>query len=388
MEVRVFMKQVMSQVFNNKAFVEAHIADLHFGVIDIETQYTILNEQFLDYLEQMNILDIVSINGDIFDHKFMASSNVIVYALYFMNRLVDICRRKRATLILITGTGSHDADQLKIFSTYMRDPTVDVRIIFSTQFIYVKGKKILCIPEEYGKGEAYYNSFLFESGPYDACYMHGTFVGAIPGKNERDIDSIREPVFGIEDFALCKGPIISGHVHVHNRYKKDFYYTGSPLRWRFGEEEEKGFIILLHNIYTRQYMIHFEPIQSFRYNTVYLDHLLDQDPRFVIQHIQSLRDSGIDYVRVKFTRNVLDKISIIKSYYRNRSDVKIETDFEQAKIEQQLTDMNNALQQYDYLFDKNLSPIDILVRYINTQEGEEYWTVDSLNEFLHDIEKL
>ena len=54
-------------------FVEAHIADLHFGCIDPLTEYKILNEQFLNYIEQMNVLDIVSINGDIFDHKFMAS---------------------------------------------------------------------------------------------------------------------------------------------------------------------------------------------------------------------------------------------------------------------------------------------------------------------------
>ena len=382
------VKKVVDFINHQELFVEAHIADLHFGVIDPQLQYSILNEQFLNYIDGMNILDIVSVNGDIFDHKFMANSDAVVYAIYFMNRLVDICRRKGASLILISGTGSHDADQLKIFSPLMRDPTVDIRVIFDTQFIYVKGKKILCIPELYNKGEAYYNHFLMHSGQYDACYMHGTFIGGIAGKNKRDLGSNREPVFDIEDFGSCRGPIISGHNHVHSCYKQDFYYCGSPLRWRYGEEEEKGFIILLHNIRTRQYMVHLEPIKSFRYDTVYLDHMLNGDPRFIVQYLQELKDKGIDHIRVKFTKNDVDKIALLKSYYRNRSDIKIETDFEQAKIKKELEQMSEEYQQYDYLFDKNQSPESILVQYINQEEGNSFWTVDSLKQFLQDIEKL
>jgi DNA repair exonuclease SbcCD nuclease subunit len=382
------MKQVVQFLQQQNVFVEAHIADLHFGVIDPRTQYQILNEQFLNYIDGMNVLDIVSVNGDIFDHKFMANSDSVVYAIYFMNRLVDICRKKNASLILISGTGSHDADQLKLFSPLMRDPTVDVRVIFEAQFIYVKGKKILCIPELYNKGEEYYTHFLMNSGTYDACYMHGTFMGAIAGKNEHSLDSNREPVFNIEDFGICRGPIIAGHNHVHSCYRRDFYYCGSPIRWQFGEEGTKGFIILLHNTKTRQYLIHQEPITSFRYDTVCLDVMLKDDPRNIVQYIQGLKDQGIDYIRIKFTQNEPDKIAIIKSYYHTRSDIKIETDFEQAKIKQELDQMNKEYKQYDYLFDKNLTQQEILVQYINQEEKDSYWTVETLTQFLHDIEKL
>lgn len=382
------MKQVIEFVNVQDNFVEAHIADLHFGVIDPNTQYQILNEQFLNYLECMGILDIVSVNGDIFDHKFMANSDAVVYAIYFVQRLVDICRRKRATLILISGTGSHDADQLKLFTPFMSDHTVDVRIVFQTQFLYVKGKKILAIPELYNKGEEYYNQFLVYSGPYDACYMHGTFKGAIIGKNERDLDSNREPVFDIEDFGSCYGPIISGHNHVYSRYKSHFYYCGSPIRWCFGEEQEKGFIVLLHNIKTRKYLVHFEPIKSFRYDTVNLDHMLNSDPSYIVQYIQNLKNQGIDYIRIKFTKNDIEKITLLKTYYRTRSDVKIDTDFEQVKIKQQLEQMNDQYKQYDYLFDKNLSPEEILVQYINQDMKSAYWTVEGFTQFMKDIEKL
>ena len=370
-------------------YVEAHIADLHFGVIDPRKQYTILQEQFLEPLRKMQVLDIVSINGDIFDHKFMANSDAVMYASMFINQLIQITSSKNSTLILINGTASHDSDQLKLFLPYMQNYKADIRLIMNeAQFVFVKGKKILCIPELYGKGKEYYQHLLYDQGPYDSCYMHGTFVGAIPGKNRHDLDSDREPVFNIEDFGLCRGPVISGHVHVYQSFRSDFYYSGSPIRWQFGEEKDKGFLIVLHKPQQRQYLVHFEPITSFRYDTVNLDYMLQDDPRKIIDYINNMKQIGIDYIRVQFTKNVEDKINIIKNYYRTKSDIKIETDFEQARIREEINNLNDKYKQYDYLFDKNLSSQEILVRYINQVEKTDYWTVDTLKQFLLDIEKL
>ena len=369
-------------------FVEAHIADIHFGCIDPKTEYDILNEQFLNKLEEMNVLDIVSINGDLFDHKFMANSDAVIYSIYFVQRLIEICRIKNATLILINGTESHDSNQLKLFIPYMNDTTVDVRVVTHIQFVYVKGKKILCIPEEYGKGDDYYNEYLINNGGYDACYMHGTFKGSIPMKNERNLSGNREPVFDILDFGFCKGPIISGHVHVANTYENDFYYCGSPIRYSFGEEKEKGFIILIHNIKTRQYLIHYEPIYSFRYDTVNLDNILDMDPNDIIGYINSLVNNGIYRLRVIFTKNSLEKINIIKEYYRQRPSVTIKTNFEQMKVQERLQSLNNSYSKYDYLFDQNIPYQNKFVQYVNQQENSDIWTVESFMQFMKDIEKI
>ena len=75
----------------NGMFIEAHIADLHFGAMEPNEQYKILKEQFLDKLYEIPILDIVSICGDIFHHKFMANSNVVYIASYFITQLISIC---------------------------------------------------------------------------------------------------------------------------------------------------------------------------------------------------------------------------------------------------------------------------------------------------------
>ena len=138
----------------NGMFIEAHIADIHFGALDPKYQLNILKEQYLSKLETMPILDIVSVNGDIFHHKFMANSDAVSVACYFITDLIRICEQKNATLLIIAGTYSHDADQIKLFYPLAeRSPNVDIRIIENVRFEYVKGKKILCIPEVYGKGK-------------------------------------------------------------------------------------------------------------------------------------------------------------------------------------------------------------------------------------------
>ena len=62
--------------------IEIHTADLHFGVMNPKTQYDILCEQLLNKVADIPF-DIFSINGDIFDHKFMSNSDVVMYATMF-----------------------------------------------------------------------------------------------------------------------------------------------------------------------------------------------------------------------------------------------------------------------------------------------------------------
>ena len=65
---------------------EIHIADLHFGAFDPAIQYQILQEQFISRIAPYNF-DILSIDGDIFDHKLMANSDSVMFA----SKFVDDC---------------------------------------------------------------------------------------------------------------------------------------------------------------------------------------------------------------------------------------------------------------------------------------------------------
>ncbi len=128
---------------------EVHIADLHFGAFNPKTQYDILQEQFLSKIITLPNIDLISVDGDIFDHKVMSNSDVVLYATLFIDNLVSICREKKATLILLHGTYSHDYDQLKLFYHYMDDDSVDVRVVTLIQFEIVYVFRILCVPELY-----------------------------------------------------------------------------------------------------------------------------------------------------------------------------------------------------------------------------------------------
>lgn len=380
------LKQVISRVNNiENMFVEAHIADIHFGAMNPQIQYKILKEQFLNKISNLNKLDIVSINGDIFHHKFMANSDAVMYACYFIENLINICKNKNSTLLIIAGTYEHDADQLKLFYPYTNGNNGDIRIIEEVQFEYIKGKKVLIIPELYGKGKQYYSHYLFNSGFYDSVYMHGTYKNSIYGKTEEDLNSEREPVFDINDFENCKGPIISGHVHTPGCFDRYFYYCGCPYRWRFGEEEEKGFIILLHNIQTREHYIHFEPIKSFRYDTINLDTMIDEDPTKIIKYIKNLQDQGIDNIRIQITKNNEDNLNILRTYYRSNNNIKIESNFKNNKVIEDTKILSDKYKQYDYLLDKSSSPEEKLTKYINQNKGYIYITSDDLIDILKSL---
>lgn len=359
---------------------EVHIADLHFGAFNPKTQYKILEEQCFSQIEQIPKIDIISIDGDIFDHKVMSNSDTALYASLAVDRLVNICKQKGSTLLILHGTYSHDYDQLKLFYHYMSDNSADVRIVTTLKFEYIKGAKILCIPELYGVDESVYHKFFFESGWYDAAFVHGTFKGAVYGDNV-GAGRLLTP----EDFIYCKGVAIAGHVHKSGCFNGFFYYCGCPYRWKFGEEEEKGYLLLSHDLDTQIHYVQFEPIKSFRYDTIYLDELVSEDPKKITEYINQLKiEKGIDFIKVRFRVPIPGyNKTIINNYYRNNSSTTIEfldtKEVEEMKQQEQIKST-----EYSYLTDNKLSDFEKFVRYVNDNEGYEFITVQKLEELLRE----
>ncbi|WP_301214424.1 metallophosphoesterase [uncultured Clostridium sp.] len=362
MELVHFEDQNENIILNRGILSVAHISDLHFGAMNPKLQYEILDEQFLNKIEDIP-LDAIVVDGDLFDHKAMANSDLIMYSVKFVDKLVQISRNKKCTIILLAGTYNHDCGQLKLFYHYMIDPTVDVRVVENIQFEYIKGAKILCIPELYGVDESIYRSFLFEQGCYDEVFMHGTIKGAVVNN---EVGNGR--LFTIDDFVFCKGPIISGHIHNGGCYNKYFYYCGSPYSWRFDDDYRKGFFIVLHNLDTHNHFVHKEEIVSFRYETINLDDMVSVDPKVIIDYIDKLKkEKGIDYIRVEFSKELPEDTKyMIDSFFRNNNNVKLNYKFtkEQKFIQDRLQEMNE-LEKYSYIFDNSLSEYDKLAKYIN-----------------------
>lgn len=363
--------------------IEIHLADLHFGAFDPKKQYEILMEQVYSKIAMIPNIDIISIDGDIFDHKVMSNSDTVLYATKFIDNLVWLSKDKNATLVILSGTYSHDFDQLKLFYHYMdndKNSGVDVRVITNIQFEHIKGARILMVPELNGVDESVYQKFFYESGWYDEAFVHGTFEGSVYG----NLTSGSSRLLTAKDFMYCKGVAISGHVHKSGCFQGFYYYCGCPYRWKFGEEEEKGFLILAHDLDTQIHYVDFQPITSFRYDTIFLDQLVSEDPKKICDYINQRRiNDGIDFIKVKFRVPIPGyNKTIINNYYRNNPTTFVEfcnqEEIEKSKAEQSISE------EYNYLFDKNISDFDRFVRYVNEKEGSEFITVQKLTELLGD----
>lgn len=361
--------------------IEVHIADIHFGSIDPKVQFNILKEQFLSPISTIDF-DILSIDGDIFDKKFLANSDAVMYAMEFVKCCTELCYQKNATMIIISGTESHDAGQLKLFYGYRDDDRLDVRIVERARFEYAQGLKILCIPEEYGRGREYYTSLLNEL--YDTAFIHGTVVGSVYGANEENLNSTKYPVFSIDNFFKCKGPIICGHVHKAMCLNGYIYYCSNPIRYRFGEEEEKGFCIILHDRNTSCHYLNFMPIKSFRYDTINIKNLEYDDPNKVIGYLDSLLQNGIDNIRIDFSGvDIPTTQKIIEQYYANNSNISIKRFVSNDGPKVNTTEeVINKYSELGFLLDPSLDEYSKFVQFINFNMGSQYITVDKLKSVL------
>ena len=367
---------------NEQMLIGANIADLHFGAFNPKEQYETLKTQFIDIIAQFKKLDYILIAGDIYHHKLMGNSDGLYYASLLVDDIVRIAKEKSSTVVLIHGTFSHDADQLKNFYHYLNDPDIDIRIVTKIQFEDIKGARVLCIPELYGVDESIYQQYLHYSGYYDQAFIHGTFKGAVYGDN---VGNGR--LFTIHDFDMCKGFIIGGHVHTGGCYSGYFYYTGSPYRWQFGEENDKGFLISCHDLYTHKHYIHFQKINCRTYVTIDINDIINNDPKVMIEYINRLKkEKNIDYLKIKFNIPIsgADKI-VIDNYYRNNATTFVE--FLDVMEERKLKAKEEGIlaPEYDFILDNRLSDLEKFVKYININEGKEFITVEKLKEILEDI---
>lgn len=357
-------------------FKSVSISDIHFGKLNPEDEYNILNEQFINRLKNVNF-DVMCIAGDLFHKKELANSDTIKYATLFIMKCEKLCIEKDATLIILDGTYEHDSNQLKLFHPLKIHSECDIRIVEDISFQYVKGYKILCIPEKYGMGEQYYNDFL--NNYYDLCFAHATYVGSIHGKNEKNLDSRREPVFDIDDFDTCYGPILSGHVHTARCYDKHFYYHGSPIRSQFGEESDKGFYYALVNRYTQMYYVHFEKINSYEYNTYNIDKYID-NLESCYKYIENLEG---DYIRLICKKNS-PNINLLKDYYKDNKKIKIESNYKYNSNE--IESSSDIIEdEFSFIFNKDLSEYDILAMYINKNENENVITGNDIKNVLNKL---
>ena len=125
-----------------------------------------------------------------------------------------------------------------------------------------------------------------------------------------------------------------------------------------------------------------EEVVSFKYNTINLDEMVNYDPKEVIKYLTDLKASGIDFIKVKFTKGG-SAVDALKVYYKMNNEITIDASdvqFQETIKENQKVSEEYA--KYSYITDSNLTPNDIIVRYINDEKGCTFITVDELIKLL------
>ena len=130
--------------------------------------------------------------------------------------------------------------------------------------------------------------------------------------------------------------------------------------------------------------MHFQPINSFRYDTINLDDMIEGDPQVIIEYIDKLQKNGIDHIRIQLTKNSEDNLSVLKTFYRTNSNVKIDVNFKNEEVVKNIKKLDEKYKNYEYL--KSASePECKLVQYMDQCEGSAFITVDELKEILRNI---
>ena len=150
------------------------------------------------------------------------------------------------------------------------------------------------------------------------------------------------------------------------------------------EEEEKGYLIAVHDLDSGYQEVNFQIIRSSRYVTIDIKDIVSNDPQQVIVYIDNLRkEQGIDYLKIKFRYPVEGSSKvIINNYYRNSRTTFVEfmTVMEEQKA---MSESNMEVEdEYNFILDEKLSDMEKFVMYVNLKEGGEFITVDRLKEIL------
>jgi len=217
----------------------AFLSDVHLGTKLPKVDYLHSLDAFLELIEKNEEpCECIFVCGDLIDHRLTIDE--AKFATLFLLNLVDNhCGKNGRTNIpvrIIHGTYSHDYNQMEIFLPMLqRIDNVDVQYFNHAAIGKLpNGKKVLYLPQEYGNID-YTEAF---SQTYDIIVGHGPIASAIKSPCPASRNDIVLPVETLGEISkIC----VFGHYHEYTDFGNNVYYTGSMLRFRYGEPIPKVF---------------------------------------------------------------------------------------------------------------------------------------------------
>lgn len=350
------------------------ISDIHYGIKTTEYLNNELNNVFFTYLHKLKKIDFICITGDFFDRKLYANEIAIKYAILFMDNLVKIAIKHKCPIRIVYGTESHEVNQYEIFSTYENSEEVDFKVIKNvSEEELLKDLNVLYIPETYvvDKDE-YYEDYFKEDNKYDLVFGHGIIQEAMTEavrhlEKSKSDKRKKAPVFKSSELSrICKGKVFFGHYHKPTNIEDKVFYVGSFSRWKFDEEEDKGFyhIIKKKNKYELNFIVNSLAKKYNTYSYGYNSKIMSDENELIdeLNRIDSLiKLKNIDYVRYIF--NIPDDypnpefiINLLNEKYKYDDNIKVKlvNGYVEKKKMLNKEKLNNTMREYDMIFDKSL----------------------------------
>ena len=320
---------------------------------------------------------LVVMGGDLFHKKLSKNSDESFLSDWFITMLVKICIKRKIYLRIIKGTISHDYNQLNSYEN-LQDSDGIFRLIRSVEVEILFKRKILFIPEEYPiDWKEYYSEYL--DNKYDFIFGHGTFDFASWKQqqilSETPIQSA--PVFDSEVFSPLAKLIVFGHIHIFMK-KKNIIHSASFSRNSYGEEKDKGMILITYfektkKVKYKRIINHLAPT----FKTVNLKNKEFTSPEKIIDYINKKKEI-YDNVRIIGINNLEFGKEITRKVYKNDKNVKIDI---KAEINKEKRD-----ESFDFVLNKEGSNEEIVKKFIKIKKGKDI-SIEKIIELTSDIEE-
>lgn len=350
----------------NYDFINAIVmADFHHGAIPVDRYRKELYQWLLPSLQKVsNSLKInyVVIAGDYFDRKMEMTSPATQLAFQFLYDLCLMCYEINAPLHILSGTWSHDHDQLNVVESVTRMYKLKnglpmVRVYRQPVLVEIKSNyNAWMVPETYPVDQNQYIKSLL-SKKAQTMHFHGRW----------DFASFREellqsekphrsaPVHKTEDFNnTIAGPITGGHIHTGDHNDKVFY-TRSISRWHYGEEASKGYLVTSHLANTRNFKIwHVDNSMAMQYITIAVQPGQEEK---TFKYAKSLKEKG-HHVKLKPVDS--GSYQILRQASNEDSFIKVEFDKKNASLYNVVTQHSDMQSPYQAAL-QNPDPIHSII---------------------------
>lgn len=383
-------------------YVGLVLADIHVGAGDLAKLEYEFTELVLKRIIKMDKIDFIVFCGDFFDKKFYLNEKASVTAYKLIKDLINICKSKNVVLRFLYGTESHECGQYDILNEL--ELYDNVKVINHTSIEELLPElHVLYVPEEYiiDKGD-FYKDTLYSNHKVDYVFGHGVIKEVMREisihVSKASEKRLRAPLFKTNELLnICDGEVYFGHYHLNREFDNRVFSIGSFSRWRYGEEERKGFYEITCDIEKRKYHHKYientlaDPYQTVTFgynneifsNTEELQHKLDK--------INSMQKHNKD----KHTRYIFNvpvntdapeiTINIIKERLKDTPNTKIEISngYIEERRKNKKEKLNTENEKFAFIFDKSLSLEDKVQEYIKLQY-EKNIPRDDIKKYLYD----